>query len=110
MIKRFKESVAYIENTLEKFKDKHCVLIAHFVPITKGIAPKYKHLDTNAFFASNLDWLFDKYSNIKLLIFGHTHECFSGEIFNCKYICNPRGYLKHGEGQCFKPNLIVEVK
>jgi hypothetical protein len=109
MIDRFNKSVEYIEKILNKFKNKTCVLITHFVPSTLGVSDKYKTSPSTPFFASNLDYLFLDHDNLKLCVFGHTHTPFDFNINKCRCICNPRGYLEYGEGNNFNPNLMIEI-
>ena len=87
-----KKSVAYIEKICSENPDKKIVIISHHAPSKKSIAPQYRSSELNPAYASNLDWLIEKYPNIKLWTHGHNHSNSNYNIAQCKVICNPFGY------------------
>lgn len=89
------ESIAYIEQICEKYKDKKIVIITHHAPSLKSISEKYKYgIESryNSGYASNLEWLIKKHKNIKLWIHGHVHHDNNYKIAQCKVISHPFGY------------------
>lgn len=111
-LQMFNESIDFIKTTLNKFKDKKCVLITHHGVSPLQLDPKYFTSNLNASFISNLEDLILKHDNLKLVITGHVHNSSDFKIGNTRIICNPYGYRDWHYGECnlkFNPNLIVEV-
>ena len=46
----------------------------------------------SAAFASNLEYLFERYPNIKLWCHGHVHNSVDYKLGNARVIANPLGY------------------
>lgn len=108
----FNESFKFIKKTLNKFKDKKCVLITHHGISPLQLDPKYFTSKLNASFISNLEDFILKHDNLALVISGHVHNSSDFKIGNTRVICNPYGYRSSVHGECnlnFNPNLIVEV-
>lgn len=87
-----KKSIEYIEKICSENPDKKIVIVSHHAPSKKSIAPQYRSSELNPAYASNLEWLIEKYSNIKLWVHGHNHSNSNYNIGQCKVICNPFGY------------------
>lgn len=87
-----KKSVAYIEKICSENPDKKIVIISHHAPSKKSIAPQYRKSELNPAYASNLDGLIEKYSNIKLWVSGHSHNDSDYKIAQCRCIARPFGY------------------
>ncbi|MGX7174217.1 metallophosphoesterase [Enterococcus ratti] len=88
--KRLLESIAS--------KGLEVVLATHFVPKKEFIiyhkAPYERWNNLNAFLGSaSFGKLLDHYTNIKQVVFGHTHQRFEDKIIHgTKYSCRPFGY------------------
>lgn len=80
------------------------VVITHFAPHPRSIAPAYVGHRANPGFVLDLE---DMMGSAALWIHGHTHTFFDYRVRGTQVICNPRGYP--GEATGFKPDLIVEV-
>lgn len=102
-----RESMLFIQETLEKFHDKKCVVITHHGVSPQAINEKYKNSDINASFISDHENFIKNYSNIVVWIFGHIHNSFDFMINNTRIIGNPKGY--GDENPNFNKNLIIEV-
>ena len=85
-------NVKWLENMLEKYKNKKVIILSHHLPTFELIAPEYKDSNSNCAFASNLDYLMKQNSNIKFWLCGHTHSNVETKINECECITNPFGY------------------
>lgn len=108
-IHMYTESLNFIINTVEKFKDKKCVAITHYTPTLLSIDNRYKHDPLNPAFANDLADFITKHNNIKYWIHGHIHSSCSYNIGATHIICNPYGYKFRDEGKFFNQNLILEI-
>lgn len=97
----------YIEQTLlEPFKGPR-IVVTHHAPSQKSIDHKRYAGDTlNGAYVSNLDHLVDQ---ADLWVHGHLHKVSDYTIGDGRVVCNPRGYVSHGEDTGFNPSLIIEV-
>lgn len=87
------EEVGYIQEQLEKYRDKKRIVVTHYVPTTQCIAPFFADSPLNPYFINDLDWLIDNHRP-EAWIFGHTHTKFN-KLHSNEYTqlrCNPRGY------------------
>lgn len=100
-------SMMYIQQKLEQFHDKKCVVITHHGISPQAICKKYKNSDINASFISDHEKFVKSYPNIKVWIFGHIHNSFDFKINDTRIIGNPYGY--GNENPDFNKNLIIEV-
>lgn len=100
-----KKSIAYIEKTCQKYKDKKVVVVTHHAPSFKSISEEYKNDLLSAAFASNLDYLPKRYPNIKLWCHGHIHSSTDYKLGNVRIIANPLGY--GDENSAFNPEGII---
>ena len=87
-----KKSINFIEKTCQKYKDKKIVIVTHHAPSLKSISEEYKNDLLSAAFASNLEYLFERYPNIKLWCHGHVHNSVDYTLGNARVIANPLGY------------------
>lgn len=79
----------------ELAEKENCVVITHHLPSEDLIDVKYKTNKMrpyNQWFASDLSSLFNP--NVKLWVYGHTHEPNIQQINGVQFICNPIGYPK----------------
>lgn len=91
-------SQMFIDNLkiqIEKYSDKEIIVCTHTVPYKKFVEYKgYLEWDyfTSFIGTEKLGKLFDRYENIKTVVFGHTHMRYH-EIYHGKEcICRPLGY------------------
>ena len=108
----FNESFKFIKKTLNKFKDKKCVLITHHGMSPKCIADEYVNDCLNASYISNMESYIKRYPNIALIISGHIHSSKDFMLGNTRYIMNPYGYRDPMYGRpniAFNKDLIVKV-
>lgn len=76
-----------------KGPDTPVVLVTHFVPSVYGVAEEYRSDPITAAFASDLTWVLEKFPNVRLWCFGHTHRPFDFIYKQCRFVCNPFGYF-----------------
>lgn len=104
-----KESLEFIEKTCQKFKDKKVVVISHHAPSEKCIEEKYKDDLLSAAFVSDLEWLIEKYDNIKLWCHGHVHHDVDFSLHGTRVVAHPFGYYNENNRDLNNYGLIVEV-
>jgi predicted phosphodiesterase len=80
------------------------VVITHFAPHPRSIAPQYAKHRANPAFVVDLE---EAMGSPTLWIHGHTHTCFDYRVRSTRVVCNPRGYP--GERTGFAPDLTVEI-
>jgi Icc-related predicted phosphoesterase len=102
-----KESLKWLEKSLNESTTKTNVVITHHAPSIKSIPEKYQNELISAGFASNLEAFILK-TKPNLWIHGHVHDAFDYYLGETRVICNPKGYP--GEGvEGFRDGLVVEV-
>ncbi len=92
-----------IKNTNSKI-----VLFTHHPITDQCVAPKYTGSKIGSGFTSNYDQLISDNPSIKCICSGHTHEKWTGEIGQTKYIINPLGYPGESFDKIIKP-VVFEV-
>ena len=82
------------------------VVVSHFVPTSKAIAPQYQMSRLNPYFTSDME----RFMGWEGYWFaGHTHSSFRGQVGDTKIVINPKGYGHRYENRQFEENLIVEI-
>jgi predicted phosphohydrolase len=85
------QSVGYLINELETRTPSKVIVMTHHMPSFELIDPKYKGGSLNHLFASNLNYLFKKYT-IDHWICGHSHVAVEKTIGRTQIHMNPIGY------------------
>jgi predicted phosphodiesterase len=84
------------------------VVVTHFVPHPRSIAPQYAGDPLNRFFVAEDAAPLVERAGARLWIHGHTHVAFDYRVGDTRVVCNPRGYP--GEpGTSMNPSLVIEV-
>ena len=84
------------------------VVITHFVPHPRSIAPQYEGNPLNRFFVAEDVAPLVEERGARLWIHGHTHTSFDYRVGETRVVCNARGYP--GEvGTSVNPELVIEV-
>lgn len=104
---------AFVKNALEKLTSRKNVLISHYLPTYESVSDKYKQRESqhalNGAYVCDIENIL-QYSNLDLIIHGHTHDSKSYDFCGIPVICNPRGYKdKNMCNNDFKGDLIVRV-
>jgi predicted phosphodiesterase len=95
---------SWLEARLGERFDGPTVVITHFAPHSRSIAPAYTNHPANPGFIVPLDELMGRAA---VWIHGHTHGCFDYEVRGTRVVCNSRGYP--GENSGFAPARIIEI-
>ena len=99
-------AVTWLEERLFEEFNGATVVISHHAPSRMSL-PKYQRKDMlSAAYASNLDYLVKQTT---LWCHGHIHGSKNYKIEDATVLCNPRGYVRNGENQWFRDNLIVKI-
>ena len=80
------------------------VVITHFAPHPRSIAPAFANHRANPAFVLDLE---EAMGRAELWIHGHTHSFFDYRVRGTRILCNPRGYP--GEHTGFRPGLTVDL-
>ena len=80
------------------------VVITHFAPHPRSIAPAFAGHRANPAFVLDLE---NAMGVAALWIHGHTHTFFDYTVRGTRVVCNPRGYPHERTG--FRPDLTVEI-
>jgi predicted phosphodiesterase len=99
-----REHRSWLERTLAQPFAGRTVVITHFAPHPRSIAPAYQGHPANPGFVVDLSELMGRSA---LWIHGHTHTAFDYEVDGTRIVCNPRGYPDETTG--FLPGRVVEV-
>jgi predicted phosphodiesterase len=105
--KLHQESFRWLKDELKKHPPEKTVVVTHFAPCEKSIAPQYAGDILNAAFISPLD-NFVQESGVPLWIHGHTHHCVDYQIGQTRVFSNQRGFAGH-ERTRFQPDAVIEL-
>lgn len=98
------DSVEYIKTILSIFENKNKVIVTHFAPSFKSVAPYFHNSPVNSGYYTDLEWLAEK---TDYWVHGHMHNSSDYMIGDCRVLCNPVGY--DGELNKDYKDLIFEV-
>ncbi|GER18449.1 metallophosphoesterase [Variovorax boronicumulans] len=101
---------AWLAQKLAEPFDGPTVVVTHHAPHRSSLAPCYQSDWLSASFVSELPSSF--FDVPSLWVHGHLHASLNYETGNCRVVCNPRGYLRHGrdhENKQFNPEFVVEL-
>lgn len=94
---------------LQEEISRDCVVVTHYLPAHRSVAPKYRGSPLNRFFLCDVEKPLIHAGKPKLWIHGHTHTSMDYQLGSTRVVCNPFGYARYEENRQFNPNLIVEV-
>lgn len=102
------QSVNYLDTVLSVPFDGKTVVITHHLPSERCVNPRYSSSGINAAYASNLEWMIEKYQP-DFWFYGHSHENVDPfYIGKTLLLSNPVGY-PHDPNHGYAPDLIVEI-
>ena len=106
----FERHARWLETCLDEPFDGATVVVTHFAPSSRSIAPRFANSVLNPFFISNLEALIER-SGVALWVHGHTHDSFDYQVGRTRILCNPRGYVVDGamENPNFEPRFMMEL-
>jgi hypothetical protein len=90
------EEIGKIRECIE-YKNYELIVMTHHLPSHSLIAPRYRGHEINQFFATDLDYLFERFNSlestmIKYWLSGHTHTRMEVDIHSTKTMIFPYGY------------------
>lgn len=104
-----RQAVKFLEKKLFEEFDGPTVVITHMCPSLQSIPEAFKLSSLNGSFASDLDWLIEKYQP-ELWFHGHTHNSFDYNIGETRIVCNPRGYYPNMFNPEFKDDFYIDLE
>lgn len=105
------QAVAWLDKELRMPFDGKTVVITHFAPHLKCVAPAYEGSDLSPYFVTDLSELM-ACRQIDVWCYGHTHTNISFVAEGgCRLVSNQRGYPRErlAGGVPFDPELIIEI-
>lgn len=107
------ESWVYAENArcidyLERTVRPGDVVVTHYLPSQRSVAPRYIGSPLNPFFVCDVGPLIFE-QQPALWVHGHTHDSCDYRIGATRVVCNPFGYKDHEENPRFDAGLTVEI-
>lgn len=107
------ESWVYAENArcidyLERTVRPGDVVVTHYLPSYRSVAPRYVGSPLNPFFVCDVEPLIAE-RQPALWVHGHTHDSCDYRIGATRVVCNPFGYKDHEENPRFDAGLTVEI-
>jgi predicted MPP superfamily phosphohydrolase len=106
-VKLFDQNITWLKEKLEQYRDKEIVILTHHLPSFKLVHEKYKDNEMNYAFASHLDYIMERYGNIKYWLCGHTHFSMEAKINKTVCMTNPTGY--NNENKSYDTNKIFFI-
>lgn len=97
-----------VYNLFEFMKIPHQkkIVVTHFSPSMKGVAPEFKNSLFNEYFHGDMDFYIQR-SDIRYWIHGHTHNSLDYYIGMTNIVCNPMGYKQY-ENTNYNPLRYIE--
>lgn len=108
MIRRHKESRAYIERELSKPFDGSTVILSHHAPSPRSIHPRFLGYASNAAYASDLTPVIRE-GKPNYWIHGHVHHFLDYVEGETRILCNARGMLHERDTNGFRPGFVIDV-
>ncbi|AYV78749.1 MAG: metallophosphatase, partial [Edafosvirus sp.] len=99
------KNVKWLNETIDKFKDKKLIIMTHHVPSLKLINEKYIDDPINCCFVTDLEYLMK--DNVYYWLSGHTHTSAKEKINNCTCIINPKGY--YDENPEYNTSYVIQL-
>ncbi len=107
---RHRAESAWLAGELETPFAGATVVVTHHAPDLGSLDPRYAHDLASAGFISRRP---DLVQRADLWIHGHTHTSFDYRVDRARVVCNPRGYVRRGDGALENPKFdwgyVVEV-
>ena len=101
-----------IQELVNQNHDKDIIVMTHHCPTPKCISEQYIGNDMNASYVSDLEEFITSHPNIKAWVCGHVHSQTittvgeNGQLI----VCNPRGYERNFEADCWNPNTFIDTE
>ena len=107
----------YDKMIVDILKKKPKIIVTHYFPLQMGVAEKYKHFYSTAFFTFDAEKYLESIEEDAIWVCGHTHISSQNEYINkkgvkIKFLCNPMAYPFEnalGDGGYKKEDFLIEV-
>ena len=99
-----KKDADYLRSTVSE----NDIVVTHYLPSEKSVAPRYVGNVYNNFFVHPMDDLIESVQP-KAWVHGHTHSNCDYSIGKTRVLCNPFGYHGYDLNRSFIPNLTLEI-
>jgi predicted phosphodiesterase len=96
----------WLRRALAPTHDGPTVAVTHFAPSLSSADPRYGLVPGTAGFCNALDPLL---ADAQLWLHGHLHAPSDYVKYGCRVVANPLGYLRKGEQDGWRPDLLIEV-
>lgn len=98
--KRHREHLAFLRGAIQPGG----IVMTHFSPSWRSIAPAYVTSEVNGDYATDLEDLIPR-KRPALWVHGHIHSRSDYRIGETRVVCNPAGY----EGRDHQPDLVIQL-
>lgn len=92
------QELGWLLDQLEANRHRRIMIVTHHAPSFKSC--KIRDPLTQAY-ATDLEWICEKYSNLEFWIHGHVHDQLDYKINQCRVLCNAIGYSGQGRVATF---------
>lgn len=107
-LKLHRTAARWLDDELAKPFGGKTVVVTHFAPHPRCVAPQHEGSDVSPYFVSDLSWLMEKH-RIDLWCYGHTHTNIAFVAARgCRVVSNQRGYPGE-QSSGFQPDFAIEV-
>lgn len=107
-LRLYRKSWRWLDEELAKPFDGKTVVVTHFAPHPKCVAPEHEGSDLSPYFVSDLSALMERHRP-DVWCYGHTHSNLSFVAEGgCRVVSNQRGYPTECSAG-FDPGLVIEL-
>lgn len=103
------KTVRILDDAVNWQPDKKFIVMTHHAPCGFSVHPRFAGNLTNYAYFTELADFIGEHPNIRYWFHGHTHYNFDYEVYQCRVICNPRGYQGYEVNDVFNPNMEIEL-
>ena len=106
LLRQHLSALDWMSDTLGEYSRKNAIVVTHHAPSLRSIPKKYLNSNINSAYVSDYEKFIRNNPNIKYWVHGHTHDKFNYSVYQCKVICNPRGYVHYENTSGYSPHSI----
>jgi len=106
-----RKSVRWLDETLAQPFDGKTIVVTHFAPHRRCVAPQHQGGNITPYFVTDLAWLMEKH-RIDVWCYGHTHTNIKFIAENdCRVVSNQRGYEREflAGGMDYSFDFLMEL-
>lgn len=102
-----KNSLRWLEDSLENSCSATNIVVTHHAPSIKSIPEEFKNDYLSSAYASDLESLILKF-NPDCWVHGHIHQPTEYVVGRTKVLCNPHGYITE-KYNGYNPKLVIDI-